>query len=77
MAAARVGARQRPLLGDAIQRTELVAVRIAHVGEVDVADAARAQARRVFDGHAAVSDRDIVELLDLLCVRQNMPPSCR
>ena len=50
----------------AVDRAQLVAVRVADVAQVHRAEAAFAQARRVFTGGAAMGDRDVVKRLDLL-----------
>ena len=47
-------------------RAQLVAVRIAHIGKMDWAQAALAQSRRVLARRSAVGDRDIMESLHLL-----------
>mmetsp|Transcript_59431 Transcript_59431/g.140502 ORF Transcript_59431/g.140502 Transcript_59431/m.140502 type:complete len:247 (-) Transcript_59431:211-951(-) len=52
-------------LGHAPDRAELVAIRVAHIAQVHGPQRAFAQARRFFDGTAAMRDRHIVEGLDL------------
>ena len=44
---------------------ELVAVRVAHVGEMQNPRGTRARAGRLFDGRAPVGDGDVVELSNL------------
>src|SRR5690348_11544987 len=49
-----------------MKRAKLVAVRVAHIGEVHRAKRAVAQSWRVFARRATVRDRHIVKLLHLL-----------
>src|SRR5919206_4808443 len=48
-----------------VKCTELVAVRVAHVGQIHRAKISLAQARRLFDRGASMSNRSVVELLHL------------
>src|SRR3546814_4999537 len=50
---------------DAVQRAELVARRIAQIGEIELAETTLAHARRVFDRGAARSDAGLVPRLCL------------
>ena len=49
-----------------VQRTELVAVRITHIGQMQGAQLALAEPRRILDRRAPVGNRRVMELPHLL-----------
>ena len=53
------------LFRHAVQRAELVAVRIAQIGQIKTAKAGLAQAGRIFDGGAAMGDAGMVPSIGL------------